>query len=198
MNHEPLTTPNDQGAVYGDLLAGRLVRLTAFNPEADAVLIAGWSRDTEYHRLGDDGWAYPQSVKQVRERLERHSDRSFGFAIRTLSDDRLIGDIGVWIESWAHREGWVGIGIGERDYWGNGYGTDAMRVMLRFAFAELNLQRVSLGVYAYNPRAQRSYEKAGFRHEGVVRGDCHRDGRHWDSVFMGILRDDWLAMIDDQ
>ena len=90
----------------------------------------------------------------------------FGFAIRTLSDDRLIGDIGVWIESWAHGEAWVGIGLGERDYWGNGYGTDAMRLMLRFAFDELNLQRVSLGVYAYNPRAIRSYEKAGFRREG--------------------------------
>ena len=124
--------------------------------------------------------------------MERDSDRAFGFAVRTLSDDRLIGDIGVWIESWAHAEGWVGIGLGEREYWGNGYGTDAMRLILRFAFDELNLQR--LGVYAYNSRAIRSYEKAGFRREGLVRGDCLRDGQHWDSVFMGILREEWEAM----
>ena len=100
----------------------------------------------------------------------------------------------LWIESWAHGEGWVGIGLGERDYWGNGYGTDAMRLMLRFAFDELNLWRVSLGVFAYNPRAIRSYEKAGFRREGLVRGDCRRDGQRWDSVFMGILRDEWLKL----
>ena len=63
--------------------------------------------------------------------------------------------------------------------------------MLRFAFNELNLWRVTLGVYAYNPRAIRSYEKAGFRREGLVRGDCRRDGQRWDSVFMGILREEW-------
>ena len=179
-----------------DLLTGRLVRLAAFDPETDAEIVARWSQDTEYHRLGDNDAAYPQLVKWVRERLERHSDRGFGFAIRTLSDDRLIGDIGVWIESWPHGEGWAGIGIGERDFWGNGYGTDAMCLMLRFAFGELNLRRVTLGVYAYNPRAIRSYEKAGFRREGMVRGDCQRDGQRWDTVFMGILREEWAAIND--
>jgi RimJ/RimL family protein N-acetyltransferase len=174
------------------LLTGRLVRLAAFNPETDAAIVARWSRDTEYHRLGDNDAAYPQPVKWARERLERPSDRGFGFAIRTLSDDRLIGDIGVWIESWAHGEGWTGIGIGEREFWGDGYGTDAMRLMLRLAFGELNLRRVTLGVYAYNPRAIRSYEKAGFRREGLIRSDCLRDGQRWDTVFMGILRDEWL------
>jgi len=173
------------------LWVGQLVRLAASDP-ADAEIVARWSRDTEYHRLGDDGWAYPQSVKQVREWLEHDRDRNFHFAIRALSDDRLIGSIGLWIESWAYGEAWAGIGIGERDYWGNGYGTDAMRLILRFAFAELNLWRVTLGGYAYNPRALRSYEKAGFRREGVIRGDCRRDGQRWDSVFMGILCEEWL------
>jgi RimJ/RimL family protein N-acetyltransferase len=181
-----------------DLFMGKLVRLAAFKPETDAVIVARWSRDTEYHRLGDDDPAYPRSVKQAREWLERDSDRIFGFAVRTLSDDRLIGDIGLWIESWAHSEGWVGIGLGERDYWGNGYGTDAMRLMLRFAFDELNLQRVSLGVYAYNPRAIRSYEKAGFHREGLIRSDCLRDGQRWDSAFMGILRDEWVVINNEQ
>ena len=183
----------DQGATSGNLLTGKLVRLAAFNPEADAAIVARWSLDTEYHRLGDNDPAYPRSAKMAREWLERGNDDVFGFAIRTLGDDRLIGDIGLWIENWSHAEGWVGIGLGERDYWGNGYGTDAMRLMLRFAFNELNLLRVTLGVYAYNPRAIRSYEKAGFRREGLVRGDCRRDGQRWDSVFMGILRDEWLG-----
>ena len=184
---------HQQGDGMGStLLTGKLVRLTAFNPETDAAIVARWSRDTEYHRLGDNDPAYPRSTKMAREWLERDNDHVFGFAVRTLGDDRLIGDIGLWIENWAQAEGWVGIGLGERDYWGNGYGTDAMRVMLRFAFDELNLWRVSLGVFAHNPRAIRSYEKAGFRHEGVIRGDCQRDGQRWDSVFMRILREEWL------
>jgi len=175
-----------------DLFTGKLVRLAVSNAEVDAPIVAHWSRDTEYHRLSDDAPAYPRSVKQARAWLERDSDRAFGFAVRTLSDDRLIGGIGLWLESWAHGEAWVGIGIGDREYWGNGYGTDAMCLILRYAFAELNLRRVSLGVFAHNPRAIRSYEKAGFRREGLVRSDCLRDGQRQDSVFMGILRDEWL------
>ena len=85
----------------------------------------------------------------------------------------------------------MGIGIGERDCWGKGYGTDAMRVVLRFAFVELNLHRVGLNVFEYNPRAIRSYEKAGFVEEGRLRGFLHRNNRRWDLIFMGILRDEW-------
>ena len=194
---------NEQGRTNNSLLVGQLVRLVAYDSERDAAAVAGWSRDTEYHRLGDNDPAYPRSVKMAREWLERGSDRNFGFAIRTLNDNQLIGDVGVWVESWTHGEGWTGIGIGERAYWGNGYGTEAMLLLLRFAFDELNLQRVSLGVYAYNPRAIRSYEKAGFQREGLIRGDCHRNGQRWDTVFMGILRHEWLnneqcAMINDK
>jgi RimJ/RimL family protein N-acetyltransferase len=181
-----------------DLLTGRLVRLAALNPEIDAAIVARWSRDTEYHRLADNDPAYPRSTRMVRTWLERDNERSFGFGIRTVSDDRLIGNIGGWIESWAHGEGWVGIVIGERDYWGRGYGTDAMLIMLRFAFAELNLRRMALGVFANNPRAIRSYEKAGFQREGVVRGDCRRDGQRWDTVYMGILREEWEAINSSQ
>ncbi len=62
---------------------------------------------------------------------------------------------------------------------------------LRFAFTELNLRRVTLDVFEYNPRAMRSYEKAGFVVEGRMRGMLKREGKRWDLVFMGILRDEW-------
>jgi RimJ/RimL family protein N-acetyltransferase len=92
---------------------------------------------------------------------------------------------------WTHGDTFVGIGIGEPDYRGKGYGTDAMRVILRFAFMELNLHRVSLDVFEYNPRAIRSYEKAGFVIEGRKRRVVNRDGRRWDDIYMGILREEW-------
>jgi len=75
--------------------------------------------------------------------------------------------------------------------WGKGYGTDAMRVLLRFAFTEINLHRVSLTVFGYNPRAIRSYEKAGFVVEGRARQRLRRDGQWWEVVYMGILKDEW-------
>jgi RimJ/RimL family protein N-acetyltransferase len=67
-----------------------------------------------------------------------------------------------------------------------------MRVILRYAFTEMNLQRITLGVFEYNPRAIRSYEKAGFKVEGILRQYLHREGRYWDEIMMGILREEWM------
>jgi RimJ/RimL family protein N-acetyltransferase len=178
-----------------DLLHGQLVRLAAANSEIDAEAMGRWSRDSEYLRLLDSDPATPKSAKQRKEEiaqwLEHEQANSFGFMIRALSDNRLIGFAGLGGINWNNGDGWIGIGIGEREDWGKGYGTDAMRIMLRFAFSELNLHRVSLSVYAYNPRAIRSYEKAGFRVEGRARQVVNRDGRRGDEVFMGVLREEW-------
>ena len=114
-------------------------------------------------------------------------------ASAALEDDRLIGYIGLEGDIFPHGEAFVGIGIGERELWGKGYGTDAMKVILRYAFQELNLRRVSLDTFEYNPRAIRSYEKAGFVHEGRAEDFLYREGRRWDLIFMGILREEWLT-----
>jgi RimJ/RimL family protein N-acetyltransferase len=92
----------------------------------------------------------------------------------------------------------MGIQIGEREYWGKGYGTDALRVLLRYAFDELNLARVSLSVLEGNVRAMRSYEKCGFKYEGRERQAWAYEGRRWDEVYMGLLREEWEAMNNDQ
>ena len=178
-----------------NLLHGQLVRLAAADSETDAETLARWSRDSEYQRLLDSEAFVPRSVKQVKqgiaEWLEHERPDSFGFMIRTLADDRLIGFIGLGGINWNNGDGFIGIGIGETELWGKGYGMDAMRVLLRFAFDELNLHRVSLSVYAYNPRAIRSYEKVGFKIEGRARRVANRDGQRSDEVFMGILREEW-------
>ena len=121
---------------------------------------------------------------------EQKNDELF-FLIRTLEEDLTIGLIGLDGIQWVHGDAWVGIGLGEREYWGKGYGTDAMRILLRYAFEELNLHRLSLSVFEYNSRAIRSYEKAGFIIEGRARQFLNRDGRRYDMIFMGILRDEW-------
>ena len=178
------------------LLTGDLVRLAAVDPQTMAGALSRWGRDSEYWRLLAADPARLHSVKATREWLEKEMDNQlfpfYMFSIRTLEDDSLIGEIGLDGILWSHRETFVGISLGERQKWGKGYGTDAMRILLRYAFTELNLQRVSLTVFEYNPRAIRSYEKAGFKVEGRVRQFLNRDGQRWDMIFMGVLRDEWL------
>jgi RimJ/RimL family protein N-acetyltransferase len=135
------------------------------------------------------------STKAIKEWSEKELDKAtemYWFAIRVLEDDRLLGDIILSVINWGSRESFVGIGIGEREFWGKGYGTDAMHLILRYAFAELNLRRVSLTVFEFNQRAVHSYEKAGFQLEGCQRQAMQREGCHWDILYMGILREEWM------
>jgi len=177
------------------LFTGKLVRLAAVNPETDAEAIARWSHDSEYSRLHTPNPSQPLTAQRSRRMLEEDSPPTeFVFAIRALADDVLIGTTGLWLNH-AHGDAWFGIGIGERTHWGRGYGTDAARIVLRYAFTELNLYRVSLDALATNARAIRSYEKAGFTHEGRTRHTSRYDGRWFDDVYMGILREEWERIV---
>jgi RimJ/RimL family protein N-acetyltransferase len=101
---------------------------------------------------------------------------------------RPIGVLGFHELSWRTRCAEFGIFIGERTQWGRGLGTDAARTLIRWGFLELNLNRVWLRVFDDNARAIRSYEKLGFVVEGRLRQDRYHDGRHSDTLVMGLLR----------
>ena len=178
-----------------NLFTGTLVRLAAVNIDETSKAAARWGRDSEYRRLLDSDPPRLYSVKASREWMEKQLEEepdTFWFAIRALEDDRLLGQIDLEVTSWGGRDAFVGIGIGEREFWGKGYGTDAMSLTLRYAFAELNLRRVTLNVFEFNERAIRSYEKIGFRLEGRQRQAIIREGRRWDILYMGILREEWI------
>jgi RimJ/RimL family protein N-acetyltransferase len=181
----------------GDLFRGDLVQLVKEEPEIAAKAFARWERDSEYMRLMDDEPVHMRSQKLYEQKMGelegKMKESFFLFHVKTLSEDRLIGFVNLFLESKFHREAWVGIGLGEKESWGKGYGTDAMRLALRYAFQELNMFRVSLDVFEYNSRAFRSYQKAGFILEGRSRQSICRDGKRHDLLFMGILRDEWLA-----
>jgi RimJ/RimL family protein N-acetyltransferase len=181
--------------IVNNLLTGSLVRLSAAEPEELVKAYMVWDRDSEFRRLLDDIpprlWSKEKYEAWIKLSIDKADNKAYQFHLRTLEGNRLIGFIEVWCESWIHREGFIGIGIGSRSDWGKGYGTDAMKCILRFSFLELNLRRVSLDTFSYNPRAIRSYEKAGFIHEGRQRGIISKDGQRYDMLYLGILRDEW-------
>lgn len=184
--------------ITDNLFAGKLVRLAAPKTE-DHEIMAKWTTNPEFSRMLDNDPAMPHNADYWAEGDKKDKERpnNFSFRIRTLEDDKLIGFIDLWT-SWSNQGAWVGIGIGEPEYWGRGYGSDALRVGVNYAFRELGLYKVTLGVFSYNPRAVKAYEKVGFVHEGQARAMLYRDGQRHDFLYMGILRPEWEARINEQ
>ncbi|HET6900811.1 MAG TPA: GNAT family protein, partial [Vicinamibacteria bacterium] len=112
------------------------------------------------------------------------------FGIRLRETDRLIGTCQLLHINRVHRTAELQIRIGDAAERGRGYGTEAVALLVGFAFKDLNLHRVSLQVFATNARAIHAYEKAGFVREGVLRQAAHVDGGYVDLVVMGILREE--------
>ena len=115
------------------------------------------------------------------------------FVICLLADARPIGTIGLHGLDLRNGGAEFGIAIGEKGEWSKGFGTDALRAICDFGFGELRLERIGLHVYAGNDRARRSYEKAGFSHEGTLRRAHFGRGTYVDVHVMSLLRDDWAA-----
>lgn len=181
-----------------DLFRGELVRFTFEEPDVKAKAEARWQCDSEYVRLADNEPIPLSSEKKIKEWFDKQAETGpqperYSLSVRTLAEDKYIGFLGMWVDL-IHSEAWVGLGIGDREHWSKGYGTDMMKICLRYVFTELGLARLSLALHAYNPRALRSYEKAGFRLEGRTRRDVLREGRRTDTLWMGILREEWLQM----
>ncbi len=102
-----------------------------------------------------------------------------------------VGNCGFIDIDWQNRLAEIGIHIGEKEYWNQGYGTKAMRLMLKHGFENLNLHRLWLRVFKNNQRAIRSYEKAGFILEGKFREAQYLEGKYVDVMIMSMLHSEW-------
>lgn len=176
------------------LFRGERVRLAGLRKE-DAATMAAWSEDGAYLRLQDTNLARPQTEAQIAADVEKLADDAHNlvFGLRTCDGDVLIGTMGFFDIEWSNGVAWLGMGIGAREYWDRGLGSEALALGLRYAFCEMNLHRVTLTVLAYNARAIHLYEKVGFVHEGTFREFGQRDGERYDMLLYGLLRGEWEA-----
>ncbi len=163
---------------------GKLVRLRG-KREEDAASIANWFGDLETARLADGGAPFPKSQEEVLERIREHIVGEF--AVETL-DGVLLGDCGCYDVNEQSRNCQVGWMIGDPAMRGRGYGTDMIRVLLKYLFCERNMMRVMLTVNAYNEKGVKLYEKLGFVREGVLRDNTYTRGRYHDEYVYAMLR----------
>ena len=183
--------------IQTQLYEGQDIRFGPIDHEKDAEIEAKWTHDSDFMRMMDTAPARPQSpalIKKQYEKLEKQMEEKknlYHFTVRAKVDDRLMGTAAVQGIEWANGNGFVRLGIGAAEDRGKGYGTQALQMLLRFAFAELNLFRVSAVVPEYNETAIALLKKFGFTQEVCRRKALERDGRRWDFYVFGLLKDEW-------
>ena len=171
--------------------------LAPIDHEKDAEIESRWTHDSEYLHLLSSEPVIPLSVARIKKRYEaiekemEEEKNQFYFTIRMRSDERLIGFARLYWIAWSNGTGAVQIGIGDAADRLHGYGSEALRLLLRFAFDELNLYRLTAFIAAYNSVALHVFTKAGFVKEVCRRQAINRDGQRWDLLHLGILREDW-------
>ncbi|MFF8958897.1 GNAT family N-acetyltransferase [Streptomyces sp. NPDC014894] len=169
------------------MMRGELVGLRALEP-SDAEALWRWNHDPEVMRWMDDG--HPQSLARTRASLEERPRNAYGdvlLGIEATEDARLIGLIRLRDAEPETGCADLDVYLGEKEYWGRGFATDAMRRACRYGFEDMRLHKISLTVVTENHAARRVYEKVGFVEEGRLRSVFRRDGRWYDQFAMGLL-----------
>jgi RimJ/RimL family protein N-acetyltransferase len=177
------------------MIYGKRLRLRGIE-RSDLPRFHEWLNDPEV----TDGISLylPLSMTDEEQWFEKathigQDERPLAIEMKNADGWCLIGNIGLFNLEWANRSAEFGIFIGDKSLWNKGYGTEAVELILRHGFETLNLNRIYLRVYSTNPRAKRSYEKAGFVLEGTMRQAIYRHGQYADVLIMSVLRSEWDA-----
>ena len=173
------------------ILQGERVRLRP-PAETDLLAFVRWLNDPEVRYWLSMADGPDLTLESEREWFDemRADPAQVVWSIET-EEGKAIGNLGLHAIDEAHGRGTLGIFIGEKEHWGRGYGTEAIRQVLRYAFSELGLRRIALGTDEDNLRAIRCYEKCGFVREGLQRAFRLRGGEPVNAVVMGVLREEW-------
>ena len=185
------------------LFDGQLIRLAAINHKQDAQIESRWTLDGDFQRMLGTDLVKPLSPAQVKmgyDEIEKEMEEKgnqYYFTIRRSkgdeleNPDQLLGFVRLSRIEWSHGTASLSLGIGDRADRKKGYGTEALSLVLRYAFRELNLFRLSAYIPAYNQAALRLFDKKGFKVEVRQREIYQHAGKRWDGLSMGLLHEEW-------
>ena len=160
---------------------------------SDIPTFVRWFNDSELTSFVSmrDPMSLAMEERWFEQMLQDHGKSRYLFVICLLEDATPIGNIGLFDIDLVNGSAGIGITIGEKQLWGQGYGTDAMFALIDFGFGQLRLERLWLEVYDFNPRARRVYEKVGFVHEGMKRQALRFEAEWIEAHIMSILTGEW-------
>jgi RimJ/RimL family protein N-acetyltransferase len=175
--------------MFGPTIVGERITLAPITPEMLPNYVR-WFADTEVTRYM--GVVGAKTLEQEKEWFARASTSETDIVWAMLVGDRHIGSTGIHQINWQNRRAITGNLIGERDEWGKGYGSEAVRLRTEYAFTQTTLDKLMTEAFFDNMGSRRCLEKAGYRQYGVARRHVFRNGKWHDMWLADVLRDEWL------
>ncbi len=174
------------------MIQGAKVLLRAMTRD-DLPRLCQFNNDIAVELAGGGDPPMPQSLARLEAEFDAQiaggGRDGIGFAIE--ADDQLIGQCALFNVNAVNRTAELGITIGDKAYWGRGYGSETITLLIDYGFRHHNLHRIYLSVNGDNDRAIGAYKRCGFVEEGRLRSHVWSNGRYIDLIYMGILQSEW-------
>ena len=173
---------------------GSKVLLRAYNEE-DIEKVLNFVNDFEVKKFLDLNIPFPISKREEEIWIKKNREingLTYDFAIEEISTGNIIGGCSINSVNIKNRNCTIGIMIGDKNYWGKGYGYDALSILIKFIFEECNMEKIKLGAFSFNERAINCYKKLGFKEEGVLKKEIYRCGKYYDEIVMAMFKDEYF------
>lgn len=174
-------------ASYNHFIEGERIYLREVRVEDVNDNYYRWMNDEEITAYTESRFK-PYSIEKLKDYVTKidGQDNSVFLAIIERSKDKHVGNIKLGNINWIHRTGDIGIIIGEKNFWGKGYGSEAIKLITAYAFNKLNLHKVWAGCYEFNKGSIAAFKKAGFSKEGILKKHYFYNGEYIDGIILGV------------
>lgn len=179
-------------------LEGRKTILRPINKATDVIPVTRWINDPEvtvflkayspHSEESEKGWF--ESLDKDKNNIVLAIEAKIG----SDGEIQFIGLMGIHHIDWRLQSATTGAIIGEKEFWGKGFGTDAKMILLDYAFNTLGLRKICSSVIAYNKRSLNYSLHCGYKLEGTFRKHSFRKGKYWDAYQLGIFKEEWLPI----
>lgn len=160
--------------------------------ENDAETLVMWINDPEVTKFL--GSSKPTSFEEEKKWVEDVNGKKDRLSFMIEVEGTPIGNISIFEIDHIHRTATTGTMIGDKGYWGKGYGTEAKMLLLDYAFNVLNLRKIKSEVFVFNERSVAYAKKCGYVEEGTLKKERYYNGKYWDLVLLAVYRDAWLPL----